>query len=65
MACKFVDRGAADGNEATKYVAQYMDQLRLKELGIYTNSNEVDELTQEIFLFISKSFDRIRRLKGK
>lgn len=65
MACKFVVRGSSDGNSATKYVSQYMDQLRLKELGIYTDSSQIDELTQEIFLYISKSLDRIRRLKEK
>lgn len=65
QACRFVDRGSSEGNEATKYVAEYFEMLRLKEMGIVTNSYEIDELTREIFLYISETFDRIQRLKRK
>jgi hypothetical protein len=39
--------------------------IRLKEMGIVTNSSDIDELTREIFLYISETFDRIQRLKRK
>lgn len=65
QACRFVDRGSSESNEATKYVAEYFEMIRLKEMGIVTNSSDIDELTREIFLYISETFDRIQRLKRK
>lgn len=65
IATRFAEAGIDERNEASEFVDEYIDRLRLAKIGITSPLGEMPAFKVEAFLVIAQKIDEIREAKAE